>query len=1204
MKLSRLEIYGFKSFARKLDLKLLGGITALVGPNGCGKTNVVDAIRWVLGEQKPTQIRLDRMEDVLFKGSGSRRQLGMSEVSLTIENTSGILPVDLPEITITRRLFRSGESEYLINRKTCRLADINDIFMDTGMGSDSYSVFEQEMINAILSDKTEDRRHVFEEAAGITKYKSRRKAALNTLMSIDGDLNRLGDIITELERRVGFLKRQASRASRYRKLKSELKSKTIALGSYEIKIQKKRIVSVSLALASVKSSMEITKAKSSNIVSEIENLSVEITTIEKEIAEIAGHYEANVRAMSEKENETARLESRLESLEEMAIRARESAKRNSIVLEKMAENHGKCAKELTDVEKRLQVIDSNYSIKAEKFENCEKKVFERSDGQKSLEKSYYAIENEISSGTSTLRNLKTRREDGEKRLLEISRRIEEFSESLISINEEYVECQKQKLLLAQNKNDFSAELSVMKKKLAELMKELEIQNYELLQARNQQVSLKAEVDFLTEIIRSYRGYSEGVRSVVNSEELQERVHGVLADFISTEDRYLPAIEIALFNSLQNIVVDSPEAALEGVKYLSAGARGRAVFHPLNADFNDVPCDIPKEAGVIGPAYKFVMTDNRFMPVLRHYLDHIVIVDTLETAFKLHNRYGNFTFVTLSGEMVGLHGDIHGGCEKDNKVESSIGRHEKLKKLTTELSRADNRVDDLEKKRAKLSQDCSLLRSSIEEHEEKIEAVGLNLAEISSNEASILAKREAAADIMNNLNEESSKIKKSLKEFDIKEKELEDQISKSKIVFSDMENKLGEISREIKDLKIEHDNLRSEMNSYEIERAAMREKKAALSREIEEINNRRESLAHSSKYTIQEIDDAEAESLQVGEKNKNIREELEIFKKEYDRLEKRKVDSEKRYSELRLFRNDKEKELQNLREELVELTRKESSLTLDKDEASMIMSNIIERLSEEYFLSAEEIPSADLDNETDFDPENEKLILSDLRKKIHTIGDINLAAEADYNEEKKRLDYLNNERRDLVDARDALMETISKINQIAKARFLDTFEQTKLNFQKTFCDFFDGGICDLGMAEGEDPLEASILITARPPGKNVRSINLLSSGERALTAISLLFAIYMVKPSPFCILDEVDAPLDDANIDRFLHVIKEFSRKIQFIIVTHNKKTMAQANNLYGITMEEPGLSGLVSVRLSEVDSYDDQKSSVLNEQPDSETLKV
>ena len=532
MKLSRLEIYGFKSFAKKLDLKLLGGITALVGPNGCGKTNVVDAIRWVLGEQKPTQIRLDRMEDVLFKGSGSRRQLGMSEVSLTIENTSGILPVDLPEITITRRLFRSGESEYMINRKTCRLADINDIFMDTGMGSDSYSVFEQEMINAILSDKTEDRRHVFEEAAGITKYKSRRRSALNTLMSIDSDLNRLGDIITELERRVGFLKLQANRASRYRKLKSELKSKTIALGSYEIEIQKKKIVSASSKLASVQSSIETTKAKSGNIASEIENLSVEIVTIEKELAEIAGLYEANVRAMSEKENETIRLESRLESLEEMAMRARESAKRNSIALEKMAENHGKCSKELTNVEKRLQVIDSNYFIQAEKFENYEKRVIEKSDRQKSLEKSCHAIENEISSGTSTLTNLKTRRGDGEKRLLEISERIEELGESLTSIDEEYAEYQKQQLLLKQNKNDLSAELSVMKKKLADLMKEQEIRNYELLQARNQQVSFKAEVDFLAEIIRSYRGYSEGVRSVINSQELQGRVHGVLADLNS------------------------------------------------------------------------------------------------------------------------------------------------------------------------------------------------------------------------------------------------------------------------------------------------------------------------------------------------------------------------------------------------------------------------------------------------------------------------------------------------------------------------------------------------------------------------------------------------------------------------------------------------------------------------------------------------
>ena len=1203
MKLSRLEIYGFKSFAKKLDLKLLGGITVIVGPNGCGKSNVVDAIRWVLGEQRPTQIRLEQMEDVLFKGSASRRQLSMSEVSLTIESDSGFLPVNLPEVTITRRLFRSGESEYMINRKLCRLGDITNMFMDTGIGRDSYSVFEQEMINSILSDKTEDRRHIFEEAAGITKYKSRRRSALNTLVSIEDDLNRLGDFISELERRADSLKRQASKASRYRKLKSELKSRTIALGTYEIEKLKKKLSSVNSKLVSVQSSMEAVKAKSSTFATEIERLSAEILTVEKEQVKIAGRYEANIRAISERENENARLESRLESLGEMADRAKETDKGNSAALEKLSENHGKCAEELTNVEKSLKENDSNFSIKSERVKKFEKKLVEKTNTYNSLEREYRRIESEITSGRSTLAHLKTRRKEGEDKFRKILVRIDEVGESLGGITKEIAMLKDQKLQLTQNKNELSIKLSSIKEKLSSRMQELKILDFKLLQAREKQVSLKAETDFITEIIKSFKGHFDGMRSAVNSKELQGRVLGVLADLISTDDKYAMAIETALVNNLQNIVVDSPEAALTGVRYLSKEKLGRAVFLPLNAELNtDSRCSIPKEAGVIGPAYEFVRTDKRFMPVLRRLLDYIIIVDSLETAFNLHNRFGDFSFVTLSGEMVGQCGDIHGGFVKDYEEKSSFGRLEKLENLKGTLSEVEREVGKYEKKRTVLINDSDSFRTLIEECEKEIESVSMKLAEISSKEAHAAAKREAAVDVMNDLHEESLKIKESFKDFDIEAKKLENQIEKSSGVFSSVKKGLNKISPEMKDIKAELDNTLSEMNTCEIERARLREKKAALTHEIEAISERRESLAHSSKRTLQEIENAETESLQVGEKKKTIMEELDILTKEYEQLENRKVESGKCYADLKTLRNDKEANLQKLREELVELSKKESSITLEKDEASMIMGNIIQKISEEYFISAEEIPLADYDPE--FEPEKEKFLLIDLRKKIHTIGDVNLAAEADYDEEKKRLDFLKEERSDLIETRDTLIETISRINNIAKARFLHTFEQIRVNFQETFRDFFDGGICDLKLAEDKDPLEANILITARPPGKNIRSINLLSSGERALTAISLLFGIYMVKPSPFCILDEIDAPLDDANIDRFLRVIKGFSKKTQFIMVTHNKKTMAQADTLYGITMEEPGLSSLVSVRLSEMDTYSDENRTAQKERLSGETVKI
>ncbi|MFC1489820.1 hypothetical protein ACFL6K_01290, partial [Candidatus Latescibacterota bacterium] len=848
--------------------------------------------------------------------------------------------------------------------------------------------------------------------------------------------------------------------------------------------------------------------------------------------------------------------------------------------------------------------ESSYSSKTQRFKSLESSIVEKTERQKILQRDYRAIENEILSGKSSLENIRLRRQDGEKRLLEISKRSEELSNTLAEINNNLEGYQKQKSESEQIKTGLSEKLSGLKSKLSELINESRICDEELLQAKNTQVSIKAEVDFLGEIIRSLKGYSEGVKNAVKSDVLKDRVHGVLADVVSTDEIYLKAIETALFSNLQNIVVDSSEAAKDGVDYLSEGVHGRAVFVPLNEKYENVSESIPDDVGVIGRANNFVRTDERFKSVIDRYLENTVIVNSLETALRLHGLYGNFNFVALTGEMVGMRGEIHGGTGKDESGKSSIGRLEKLRVRKEELSGAEKLVENLLEKRNKLSSEYTMMCGSIEKCEKEFESAGTALAEISSQEASIKAKRETTADIINNLKEESSNINKTLEAFDGENNELKERIEKFKKQFLEQESMYIEISDEINELNAEHGSLRSEINTYEIERAATREKKAALEHEIEEINNRRESLARTSKYTIKEINDAETESLQIGEKKKNIIEDLSGLNSEHSSLVSKKVEFEKRYSGLRTFRNEKEKELQELREEKVELSRKESSLTLDKDEAKMIMCNIIERITEEYFISPEEIQFAEIEENPDYEPEKEKVYLADIRRKIHSIGDVNLAAEKDYNEEKKRLDYLNEERTDLVGARDALMETITKVNDIAKARFLDTFEQIKVNFQKTFHDFFDGGLCDLNIADDDDPLEANIQIIARPPGKNVRSINILSSGERALTAISLLFAIYMVKPSPYCILDEVDAPLDDANLSRFLRVIKEFSKNIQFIMVTHNKKTMAQANNLYGITMAEPGLSSLVSVKLSEVNSYTEDNNPGPKAQSDGETLAV
>jgi len=1185
MKLSRLEIYGFKSFAKKLDLRLTGGITAIVGPNGCGKTNIVDAIRWVLGEQRPTQIRLERMEDVLFKGSATRRQLGMSEVSLTIENDDGLLPLNMPEITITRRLFRSGESEYMINRKPCRLADINDLLMDTGMGTDSYSLFELSMINAILSDKTDDRRHIFEEAAGITKYKARRRSALNKLAGIESDLERVGDIIGELGRRVESLKRQASKAKRYRRLKEEIRSRTIALAAFEMERHREKIDALTGELETLRASIESTKGKISRNAAETERLSAEIVDVEKELEETGAGFSASLAEITEREKELARLESRLESLDEITERAREALRRNSAALEELAESHGGCAGKIEEVSARLAEIEREYRRISASFAEIREEAAEKTASYARMEEEYRRIERELAGHKAALAGVRLRREGNEKRLREVTARMEELGKSAAGLDRALEEVREEKLSRLYEEKGLSSKLSGLKESLDRCSAELSAVDSRFRDTVKRRAEIRAEHDFLAEVMKSCEGYSDGVKAAVRSDAVKGRVLGILGDVVSADERYVPAVEAALRESLQTVLVESADDALAGARFLSGGGHGRAAFLPVDGTrAGAVPKPVPEAPGVIGPAFEFVRTEDRFAPVVKRLLSDVVIVDTMETAVALHKSEGeerNATrYVTLSGELVGRWGDIHAGGAADSQA-GVIGRMEKLKRLAAALEETGKEAEKLQEKRDELSQNADVLRGMISELESMLDRTRRELYELSSREAETKAKRESALDTIENLRKEAEALEAAFAGFESEMAEIEKEIGVSEEDFGRLGERLRAAKAELGELKTEMEKRRTALNACEVERAALLEKKAALARELETIGERRESLARSCNRINREIEDAEREILDTGNRKKELLERLETLERNHETLKRKKDEIERRHADLRAERSEKERALQRLRRELDEKSRAESSLVLRRDETVMLMNNIEQRLREEYFIGPDD--SLEVPDEREFDPGNEKLLLEDLRRKIHQLGDVNLAAEADYEEEKERLDFLRRERDDLVEAGETLKETIVKINSIARARFTETFSRIRENFQKMFNEFFEGGVCDLELEETEDPLEAGIKITARPPGKNVRSINLLSSGERALTAISLLFAIYLVKPSPFCILDEVDAPLDDANIDRYLKVIRRFSESTQFIMVTHNKKTMAEADNLYGITMEEPGLSTLVSVRLSETE---------------------
>ncbi len=658
---------------------------------------------------------------------------------------------------------------------------------------------------------------------------------------------------------------------------------------------------------------------------------------------------------------------------------------------------------------------------------------------------------------------------------------------------------------------------------------------------------------------------------------------MLGDVISADEQYITAIETALKDRLQTILVENEDDALLGAGYLLADERGRAAFLPLSGGAGGTgDFEVPDIEGVVGPAWRFVRTEARFSAVVKRMFSGIVVVESLRQALaaaKTTEGRG-LSYVTLTGEMVGSAGDIHAG-KTENTEATVIGRAERLKALAADLAAVDRTVRDLEESRDELTNRSMVMRGMVAEMEKTKESIRTKLDEVVSREARIVAKKDAVKDSADTLRAEAERIGESFVRLDTEMARLNSVIGENTTLRDGAEASLGQNRAAMNDARLALEKQRSEMTAIEVERASLIEKKAALTREMTSIAERREALAQASGRSQGEIERAEEEILETGEHKQELGIRLANLEKEHEGLIAGKNEVERRYNELRSKRSDLEKRLQEQRRELDEMNRRESALKLERDETQMRMSNIRERLATEFYIESDEELSIPTDPE--FDPANERLLLDDLRRRINNIGDVNLAAEADYEEEKKRLDFLESERGDLVEAGETLKSAITKINGIARSRFVETFERIKSNFKDMYGEFFQGGTCELELEEDADPLEATIKISARPPGKNIRTIGLLSSGERALTAISLLFAIYLVKPSPFCILDEVDAPLDDANIDRFLRVLKRFSARTQFIMVTHNKKTMAAADNLYGITQEEPGLSRLVSVRISDAD---------------------
>jgi chromosome segregation protein len=1189
--LSRLEILGFKSFAQKTNVVFNKGVTSIVGPNGCGKTNIVDAIRWCLGEQRSGALRSDKMENVIFNGTSNKKPMGMAEVSLTIENNKGILPSEYSEVTITRRIFRSGESEYLLNKNICRLKDITNLFMDTGIGANAYSVIELKMIETILSSKAEERRTMFEEAAGVNKYKLRRRLALRKLDEVKADLTRVNDIVSEVEKKVNSLERQAKRADKYNKISTTLRELEIELAERELSLYNIRREEAKLKKEENFKQKIVLESELAKLDDEIKGIKEELTSTEHELkmkrTEVSAQTERvynvqkNISVSEERkkslERNIERYKQELEELNHQLAGAEELIEESSGIIEDIknkiiSKELEKNTVQLTVDEYRLTIDEKRNNLKVQrellldKFKEITNKENELSNLEKSLEQKNIAISrlNErIQSFTGNIAKIVGYVEELGQEKSETEKKLAEA---------EAIYTQKQK-----EKEDLEKELNELRRK--------ELEDKSVINA------IKDKINFIQSLIDNLEGVSKGAKALLDSSGWSKGDKTLLAHIGNSSEEYRFAIEASLKNNLNNILVETLEDLKNGIEYLKSSESGKASF--LLTGFNETKKKgllaklqafgtnrkrkaLQNEPGFLGWAESFIIAEDKWRPYFRKLLRNTVIVDSLDNAFNHSQKYNNFNYAALNGDYLGSDGIVEGGSAP-RLDDTLFGRKQLLENLKNEFPRREAALAGLGKK--------------IEDTEAKISSIDLkllsergrmlvnDLANVEKQIGQLEFERDKAVEDTEKARNEIKELAAQSNRIDNERSALEESLNAQKAEREEADRQMAALEEEFRNYEDEFNVILDRQNkiNLELERLAGEKKNTenTISRAESSIETIKKSIT-KREYDITSSEEEELSLVNMIEEKKEEFEELESGKAV---LVKEEAEIDSRYKAIRSQISELEKQQNTFRKEREAVSDNIHSSEMILSEIGMKVTNLQNNIQENYNLTIE---LKQFDDPETFDFKQRTEEVHALKQQIRNLGPINLLAYSEFEEEKERFEFLNKQRNDLLESEKDIVKTIDEINTTAQTLFLETFEKIRQHFINIFRGLFNpGDEADLKLEEGADPLEAKIEIVAKPKGKRPTSIELLSGGEKTLTAIALLFSIYLVKPSPFCILDEVDAPLDDANVDRYTKIIKEFSADTQFIVVTHNKRTMEAAETLYGVTMQDEGVSKLVSVRFNE-----------------------
>ncbi len=1175
MQLLSLEISGFKSFAKATRLEFAPGVTAVVGPNGCGKSNIVDSLRWVLGEQRSSVLRSDRMDNVIFNGTAVRKPAGLAEVKITLDNSKGLLDLPFTEVGIARRLFRDGTSEYLLNNNVCRLKDITDLLHDSGMGPNQYTILELKMVEDILRDDGEGRRSLFEEAAGVAKYKIRRRQALQKLKQTDDDLLRLADILNEVERQVSSLKRQAMRAKKYTEYSDRLKTIETALIYREYRRLLSELTPLEDALSKSSAATDAVKAAIRLEEAKLQELRRAELDVEKEAAELR-------KNLADIVSEISTLEA-----EEAGLRARDQAARQTI--ERTRRERQLLSDKRAMLEVRLQdVQETQAGIQAELAET-EQRVAEASTAAAEAAESLRNAEDDARQHLERVTGLRVRlgecqREQGRVAMARagISSRRELLTHEHESLNSERQTLNGEHQELSNQLQHIESELQAVREDELQLDAEYRKVSDELARSEERGRSLanlleatRARLALLATLEEKGPRSHSALRTL--KEHPVEGLLDLLGDTIEVEDRYRRALQAALGPAAYYYLTESLESALVAMEMLRRENAGQTTFLALNEFETEQPVMLTPPSGTLGIALSLVH-GNTHNSVLRHFLGRVIVVNDWQSAMVHWEwaKHHGCTVVTLDGQWIGSSGILRGGSEEAN-IPVDLGLGKQVQDLRERLGEA-------EQERESVMAAMRSLRSELAKLEQSREDLRRRSKSFTEQHAAIREKQLKCETRLLTLDEREQSVIVRLEELDQQNLELDQEHEKSveavriaEQEFKDAESSGSGLSERVSTKRQAAAVLQNDLHQRERERDAVHHR---LDLTVAEADRLRQSLDELEvELTNAERNAEQAASDLVGLESR-LHEIDELSVQKYRVRDDRAETVDKisvRLDEIRNTVAEQDERIRNLREnhsgELEGSRRIETEVARLHGEVDALVNSA--RIQHNLDLPAENF----VERHSDIaDVEATSEILQELKQKIERLGPINSLAVEEYAQESARLDTMLAQREDLLKAKATLEDTIARINETAQAKFLHTFEAVRGHFQRLFTEFFPAGEADL-ILSGSDLLDADITMWANPSGKRLKSITLMSGGEKTMTAIALLFALYQVKPSPFCVFDEVDAPLDDANIDRFTRMLRIHSEQTQFIVVTHNRRTMEVADNLYGVTMEEEGISKLVSVRL-------------------------